>query len=333
MKPYRMGIDIGFGDVKVVASGLNGTSTPETKQLKFPSAVSYMRKATTRGLENTQTEYLFEDRRYILGDEALSSFELIPTRDISFIMGFSPLLVFKALSDVAEAFQKDLQEVVKAPEVCMGLPMSYYFEGKEKLEERLTGFKVQERDVSFGKLDIYVQGQGILLDFLFDDQRRLNKEWFGKNLIILDVGFNTVDVLCIDQGKTSAEWSETLEGAGICRICRHIRIEMKEMGFQNPAEQEAKAALYARKVSLFGEEKNLSSLIAELSQDYGEYLYREFITTFSEFLKKTDKVILAGGGAYYAAKEFKKRFPRNFIFVPPEPEFSNARGYLKYLSK
>ena len=38
-------------------------------------------------------------------------------------------------------------------------------------------------------------------DFADEIEKRL-----GKDLLILDIGFNTIDILCVKEGRSSSEW-------------------------------------------------------------------------------------------------------------------------------
>lgn len=325
----RIGIDIGFGDVKIVTGKINAINSSGNLD-KFPSTVAKIRNRSIEGLTDAQIEYTFENRKYLLGSDALVSRNIIPTRDIDFILEFSPLLVFRALEFAARTFHLPLQAVCTSAEICLGLPLAYYKTKKKDLTQRLRHFEVSGYQINIPSPAIQAQGQGILLDFLFDDQCRPNRDWINSNLLILDIGFNTVDILCVHEGRSSAEWSNMLEGAGICRICRDLDIALKKLGLEL-SEQAIKKVLSQKKTTIYGKEINLSETIEELQADYADFLYREIQSRFADILKTTSKLIVSGGGAYYVSNVFKGKYPDDFLFIPYQPEFSNARGYFKYL--
>ena len=41
-------------------------------------------------------------------------------------------------------------------------------------------------------------------------------------------------------------------------------------------------------------------------------------------------LIVAGGGAYYVSDAFGQEYSKGFVHISQKPEFSNARGFLKY---
>ena len=61
----RMGIDIGFGDIKIVTGKNNATSGPD-KPYKYPSALAKITSRSIEGLNDTQIEYTFENHKYLL---------------------------------------------------------------------------------------------------------------------------------------------------------------------------------------------------------------------------------------------------------------------------
>lgn len=326
----RMGIDIGFGDVKVVSGRINGNVRIETQQLKFPSVVARVKNKAIAGLDDAQVEYEFEKRKYLVGNDALASANIIPTRDIDYLLEFSPLLIFRAFEYVSQEYHLPIQSICSSTEICLGLPLAYYKDRKNELAARLNQFEVMGCKVNIKRMAIQAQSQGILLDFLFDDHCRPNRKWLGSDLLILDIGFNTIDILCVHEGRSSSEWSNMMEGAGICRICRDLDVELKRMGLELP-EQAVKNALFNRTISKYGREIDLTETTNQLSSDYADFLYRGIKSRFSDVLKTTRKLIVAGGGAYYVSETFKRKFPNDFLLVPMNAEFSNARGFYKYL--
>jgi len=76
--------------------------------------------------------------------------------------------------------------------------------------------------------------------------------------------------------------------------------------------------------------KDLSGIIEDIVSEYVEWLLQEVQGRWDGFLKRADRLIIAGGGAYYV-KEFLPERYRGFVFIPESPEYSNARGFYKFL--
>ncbi len=74
----RMGIDIGFGDVKVVSGRINGNGRYETEKFKFPYTVARIKNKTITGLDDAQAKYEFKKRKYLVGSDTLASVNIKP---------------------------------------------------------------------------------------------------------------------------------------------------------------------------------------------------------------------------------------------------------------
>lgn len=328
IRPYHIGIDIGFGDVKAVFVGTNGDESSKTTMIRFPTAVARTRRQGIKGLANAQTKYLFENREYIVGTDALSSERVMPTRDMEFILSYAPLFVFKIFESLSLDYQVSLVEILRAPKkISIGLPLAYFFRKKEELIARLQSFHVAGHTVRIPSIEVFAQGQGVFFDFLLINGKA-NKTWKGKTLLICDIGFNTVDILCIDKGKADPDTSKMIQGAGIWQICKELESELRAKDLEL-SEQVVKDALYQKKFANSGHTIRLDKIISELSVEYAQDLYLQIKSQFQYFLQRADKMVLAGGGAYYVRDYFSKNFSESFIHVPAKAEFSNARGYLK----
>jgi hypothetical protein len=86
-----------------------------------------------------------------------------------------------------------------------------------------------------------------------------------------------------------------------------------------------------KQISLYGATKDVSWAIRKASEEYSNWLLNEIRSHWEGFLKKADRLILAGGGAHYVQEDFAAMYPKEFIHVPDTPEFSNAIGFHKYL--
>jgi len=320
-----IGLDVGFGDVKVVA-GAQGV--PEATRGKFPTAIAYARKGIIGDLgeEDAEKRYLYNGREFLVGSAALSSPDVFSTRDIGFLLSYAPLLAYVA---VGELSSDGLPE--KGMELCVGMPLAYFHSKRTKLAEVLREVRVSGRTISFNSVDVRAQGQGILFDFVLDDEGRPQIDRLDLNLLVLDIGFNTVDVLGVVGGRPSREWSDMIERGGISRICEHLGYYLKgEHGF-DLSEQSLKDVLQKQEIKLYGAKKDLRGPIRNLCEQYTEWLLAEVRSRWEGFLRNADGLIVGGGGAYYVGEFFKDRYPGSFVYVPEEPEYANARGFYKYL--
>ena len=324
-----IGLDVGFGDVKVVACPpirCRGAGPPGTRRAKFPSAIAYARRGIIGDLGEEDSKYLYNGREFVVGTPALSSPDVFSTRDIDFLLSYAPLLAYVAVGEVSP---EGLPE--EGMELCVGMPLAHFHTRKAQLAEVLREVRVSGRTVSFNSVDVRAQGQGILFDFVLDDEGRPRIDRLDLNLLVLDIGFNTVDVLGVVEGRPSREWSDMIERGGISRICEQLGYYLKgEHGF-DLSEQSLKDVLQKREIKLYGAKKDLSGPIRSLCEEYTEWLLAEVRSRWEGFLRKADGLIVAGGGAHYVGGLFRDRYPGSFVYVPHEPEYANARGFYKYL--
>ncbi|MFA5519136.1 MAG: cell division protein MreB, partial [Spirochaetota bacterium] len=170
----NLGLDVGYGDVKAVYQheGI-------LEMLKFPTAIAYAERevgdlSAFAGAE----EYDNRGRRYRVGAFSTRSFE--------FMKRYSPLFVFKAV----EKIHGKTGELVT--DVAMGLPLSHYTDANlEELVPLLQRIEVG-REVLELSASFYPQGLGVLADYRLSQTGGVNART-DRNMIILDIGFNTVD--------------------------------------------------------------------------------------------------------------------------------------------
>lgn len=327
------GLDLGFGDVKIVAGLDSGRARHHKKILKkFPTAVAYARDGIIGNLGDNGKTYSFNGRKYAVGDSALQYRDVFSTRDINFLMHFSPLLAFAAVERLAQegSMRPEILQSGKK-QVCLGIPLAYFHSRQPLLAEAVRQCHVSGTFLDFAEVEVRAQGQGILFDFMLDDCGRPRQDRLNMTILIVDIGFNTVDILGVVNGSSSREWSGMIERGGISRICQQVgNYLQRELSFDLP-EQSLKDVIMKRKVSLYGATKDLTGFIRKASEEYADWLMQEVRSRWDGFLQKADRLIIAGGGAYYVGKDFSAKYPKGFLFVPDNPEYSNAMGFLKYL--
>jgi len=323
----KIGIDVGYGDVKTVAS-YNG----QIEYFKFPTAVAYAGDGFALGgfkAETEVSEYKYNGRTYKVGKPALSCPELFSTRDISFLLTYAPLLVYVALEQLAKKYSMSFEDLAEAEKhLCVGLPLAHWEKHKVKFTDILTSFQVSGRHIRFDTIEVLPQGQGVLVDYVLDDSGNENEDRGNSNLLIVDIGFNTVDILCVEEGICSKRWSDMIEGGGICRICDILNKHLQKSEVFLP-EQAVKDVLLKKELSIYGQKNDYSTVIRNASEAYTDMLEQEIRSRWAPFLQKAHKLILAGGGAYYVGN-FSGYSP-GFAYTPYLSEYCNARGFIKYL--
>lgn len=334
----EIGLDAGFGDVKVVASIAepeepkdDNISTERIKYIKFkyPTAIAYAKQGIIGELAD-EREYEFQGRRYVVGSAALQCRDVFSTRDIEFLMRYSPLLTYAAIERIGRESGISMSALLAAERrLCLGIPLAYYSR-RDELYRALSDFTVSENSVSFDSIDVRAQGQGILFDYVLDNTGRPRNDRAGHNVLVLDIGFHTVDILGVIDGSPNREWSGMLESGGVCRVCEELKAYLQRKLNFTLAEQVVKDVLQKGSIALYGAERDLTTAIRTAKEAYSDWLSSEVNAGWNDFLKRADRLIVAGGGAYYI-DGLRARYPQEFVHVAEQPEYANARGFLKFM--
>ncbi|MGK7346042.1 MAG: ParM/StbA family protein [Candidatus Nitrospinota bacterium M3_3B_026] len=306
-----LGLDIGFGDVKAVAE--------DGRKLKIPTAVAYAGDGVCDlgELSNDHREHLYMGRKYVVGEAAIS--RAFSTRSLEFLRKYAPLLACRAIEELK----------MNISSLAFGLPMAYYTsQNKSEFLSSMRKIEVDGRTMELGA-EVFPQGVGALLDYRLSDDGS-EKEGTAVCGLVLDVGFNTVDVVAFENGSAVKADSGMLERAGISKVTQELANALQTETTINLSEQEAKDALLKGKLAVYGYEKDLSETIRGTTERYVEWLLSVVASRWEDRLQRAGKLILAGGGAYYLKTYIPARY-RKVLFIPDEPEFANARGFLKAL--
>lgn len=305
-------VDVGFGSVKAAVY-----KNSEIQCVQFPSAVGYSSSGCIelgKFAKQEKSYSLNGEALYLVGDDAVNT--AITTRDLSFLIKFSPLFIYKALCD--------LNLINSQINLALGLPLYYFSKYKDELKRSVFSDVVNGASLSLfiNKFEIYPQGIGALMDYMIDDKITFINEKKELNSVIADIGYNTIDIIITDSGRAVKGESDMLENAGIVKISKEMQNYIKNNMDINLSEAETQKAIIAK--SVYG--KDLSNEIHSLSAKYAEWLIQEIKSRFKERINRSEKIIFTGGGVNLIKnelKDFKK------AYIPNYPEFSNARGFLK----
>lgn len=284
-----LGLDIGFGHTKVVSDGV---------KMKFPTMIAYAPNDPYAELDVVNIAGM----SYVVGRDArFSQFGIeIPT--VAELVKYAPVFL-RYVTGILGEFDV----------VVTGLPpncKAYVPVLKQNLESVASGTQ----------FEILPQGVGILYDVM---------DKISDEVIIVDIGYNTVD--CVVAKEYQGVWKKsqvvTFEGFGVMKcveLMRDILPQSLEF-FRNRSASRLLDAFERGYVMLDGEKVALDSFKAEAQRKYGEILMAKIKQELKGDYRAMAQVVIAGGGAYYID-------PKQFgsgVYVPQEPEFSQARGYYK----
>ena len=300
MKQF-LACDIGFGSTKVKA---------EQNLFKFPSAVA-MKKKSQADISHDDV-YHYEGLDYIVGESATR--DALTTRDYSFLEKYAPLLLFKAIQDSGLNPNEEIN-------LATGLSLLNWNK-KESFANKLVDFIVNKTRVKNINIKVIPQGKGIFVSAL-ETMPELDKQL----VLIVDIGYNTLDVIPFENGKAMAHeaWA-TPQGMNL--IVDELRKEINSRFSVNINESRVNNIMQDGFIFVDGDEKKLTILIENEQQRYKEIIFNELQTRNSDLYKSANKIILAGGGAYMLQNQ---TFQKNVIFSNMPFEYSNVNGYWSIL--
>lgn len=298
----NLAVDVGYGDTKACVNSKDC--------FKFPSAVKHEEETWTDYGDDSSAVYNVDGVKYRVGTSAVE--DAFSTTSEKFLMNYSFLLVFHALKTAKE---KGLIKDVEAVSLAMGVSLANW-KVKEEIAKKIV-WGVKKLGAEISKVSIYPQGRGVL-----EDIERKN-----GNIVVIDIGFNTLDVLNFRNGQPNPVKSKAIPGFGTVKIISDFsRFLTREYGLHLTL-QEAKDVFLKRSISINGEVVDLSERIKKEKGKYSEFITGEIEAVFGDdYLKKADIVVFAGGGAYYIDIS---NMPPNRVLCSPPYEYSNVRGYYR----
>lgn len=304
-------IDAGFGDTKVSRYDDGG----KIKNRKFPTAITYKKEGLgLGGYAIEERVYSLNGKELIVGEGAL--FDAFGTRDIDFLIKYSPVLVYKALEDAGA--------LDACSAIALGLPLGEFGKYQPLLLSSMKKAVVNGRMLGDFEIKIYPQGVGASWDYVCDGDN-VDEKKANLNTVVVDIGFNTLDVVVMSGGKALPESFMEPE-FGLVRVIKELRAYIQNRFEINLTEQDAKGVLISKVIA----GKKLETKIRELLENYREWLSDEIRAKIPERIKRADAIIWSGGGAYYL--DVKGGSLEDKSYVVDEPEYANSRGFLKLCS-
>jgi len=298
----QIAIDLGYSSSKVAY---------KDKVAKFPTAISFATDVgTSYGDENI---YEFEGDKYHVGKEAADA-EAFTTSDYKFLSKFAPLLIFHILSKFEKA---DLDKPIT---VKTGLAMVDW-DKKDDFIERIRHINVNGMEVEINPI-LIPQGAGCAVDWTYYN----NDGEYPDKLTVVDIGYNTINVVAFENGRPVRKNMKSYPGHGVSSIIKPFTGFMENKFAVTFSEQEAIGVFVKGEFKYNGEtQPEVGEKIVELKSQFVKKMFQSVLVNDKKLLAISDVVLIAGGGAYLLQDI---GFPPNVQFVDAPYEFSNARGYL-----
>lgn len=281
----KIGLDIGFGWTKVYFDG---------RAYRFPTWLGVWSGYAVSDVEPIS----FEGRDYVVGHPARFCRQRVEITSYEELIRFMPLF--------AQVVKRELGE---DKPVVVGLSPKHYamYKRDEKAQRRLAVFE-----------KVLPQGFGVLVDVHSQIEPRE-----GDEVIVVDIGFNTVDYLIVVwEGEGYKRIGlDTIEGLGVLQAVEVFRKSLPIEMLKDWSNSRLLKVFEEGKLTIEGEQVDLTSYKEKAISVYKDALLTRLKGEIGEGLAQAKYFVVAGGGAYLVGSL------RPDAIVPQEPEFSNARGF------
>lgn len=311
-----LGIDIGYGDVKVTY----GTSDGDiSKQFKFTSAIGI----TKRNEHVTDTRiYDFKEHSYYVGENALHlpSENLIDITDYKNLEYYAPLFLYHVIKMIGET-----------PDIVVSGLSKAQITNSEYFKQGLMDFEVNGEKFVFDEVYILPQGAGskLTIDKYGAHFPKEQDEFLGTTSFVgCDIGFNTLDMFQVTDGRTSPQLFEGIEREGVMKIATQVAKKVFELHGKKIGLHEAKEVINTGIYKLRGTKHPFKEYVDEIKKAYLKELLQLIENKYGKIIDKMDFISLSGGGSTL----FKTSEDR-FIRVPEtKHEYYNSVGFFLYAS-
>jgi hypothetical protein len=306
-----LGVDFGFGDVKVTLCSSEGQVS---KQFKFTSAIGITKR--NEHVSDSRI-YDFKDHSYCVGENALHlpSENLIDIQDYKNLEYYAPLFLYHVL-----------QQIKVTPDIIVSGLSKAQIENSGHFKDGLMEFTANGEEFNFNEVYILPQGAGskLCIDKYGNNFPHLQEEFLGDSSFVgCDIGFNTLDMFLVNDGKTSPNLFEGIEREGVMKIATQVAKKVKEQHGRQITLHEAKEIIDTNIYKLRGQKHDFKVFVDEVKKAYLKQLLSLIETKYGTILDKCDFISLSGGGS-----TIFKSTDDGFIRVPKtKHEYYNAIGF------
>lgn len=230
----------------------------------------------------------------------------------------------------------------KAIGLATGLPFqSFFLPGGSEANQELISKKISNLATGVTPLDgnapvklelqqVTAQGLAAYIDYMTADDGNLREGVDpSADVAIVDIGGRTTDTVTIYGGGKLDHVKSGTGNIGISNVYDHIENEIKRR-FNVASIRLATLEQVARHktIRLRGTPHDVTDIVAAATAEVFQQILREVKRRIGDAAEMS-AVLLVGGGAALMHDLLKSEYPH--CLVPPEPEFANARGMLKYV--
>lgn len=310
-----IGIDVGYGYTKV-AYGENGKITT----FSFPSLVAnFSDSLSIDGIRNPEAVEV-HGKKYVVGEAAAKLKALkFQSRDKDWIASTAyAALVKYALKRISHS-EKSL--------IVTGLPVRYYKSDKDKLVKIITDI-ASDRGIT-ASVFVIPQPLGSYYDTILTHYGLLKSVDVTDKIVgILDIGYQTTDILCLNAMSPVPEMSSSFE-TGIANAFDAIARDIENKYSLHLDTHGVEKAAMTGKIRAFGKEHDISDIVKTHLTTLSDAIKSEVATLWGN-TAEIDEILLTGGSAKLLS-QYLPQFQQGSVIN--DCQLANAKGYYKYAAR
>ena len=311
MSKKILALDVGYGDNKVSLF----TDTGELlKIFKFPSMIGATKK---NEFISDNRIYEYKDYAYYVGENAshVPSDNIVSIVEYKNLEYYAPLFLYHAIKLLGEI-----------PDVIVTGLSKAQINNSGHFKEALMEFNVNSETFKFNEVYVLPQGAGskLTIDKYGTNFPQEQTDFLGGTSFVgCDIGFNTLDMFLVTDGKTSANLFEGIEKEGVMKIATEIAKKVKEVHGRQISLQEAKEIIDTGIYKLRGAAYPFKDYVDDVKKEYLKNLFDLIEEKYNKILDKCDFIFLSGGGSTI----FKSSEDGFFKVPKTKHEFYNSIGF------
>lgn len=302
-----LGVDFGFGHIKYALSGNDNVGSCEVG--KISSIV-----AEVQSDENDKDALFYEGKSYYVGELCAYQKNKNDIEKYEDLEKNAPLF----LARIFEMNGVSPSEV-ESLAVCLA-PIHY--QHKDKFIKKIKSFEVNGVQYSFD--NVLVLQQGACAKDLIEKKR--DKKDNSSDYMIVDVGFNTLDVCVVLNGdvKSGSLSRDSVENYGVIKMANIVLNEVKsQINTNNITTKDAMDIIITHHFRFRGNDYDFSELVEKSKEQYYKEIKNYLEKNYETYIDRLQAIYLIGGGSYYVDS-----YENHFIKFSDSAEYFNALGCL-----
>lgn len=227
----------------------------------------------------------------------------------------------------------------KSVRVATGLPFEHmYKDGQpdqdlvDRVKKSITVGVIPRGDLEPASISshvVYPESTAAFVDYAVDEHTGEMSKSIETGVAVVDIGGNTTDITYINSNNTINVDRSGSKHVGVLNIRDRLKKLIQDRyKVQEVRDVQLDKALRTGKCSIFGKEEDVLEQINQAKRQTLKKLMN-WVEEMVGDAGDLDYILFVGGGSA-VLEDLIKEYPH--AIVPKDPQFSNARGMLKYMT-